>query len=113
VDGRADLSFTVPLPDLRRALEVIDGMGDRLPHRETISDDQIGKVSLVGEGMRSNPGIAATMFRVLAGEGINIQMIDTSTIRITVVIARSEVERAVRALHEAFDLASEAERRGV
>lgn len=88
-------------------------MGDRLPHRETIADDQIGKVSLVGEGMRSNPGIAATMFRVLASEGINIQMIDTSTIRITVVIGRSEVERAVRALHEAFDLASEAERRGV
>lgn len=113
VDGRADLSFTVPLPDLRKALEVIAGMGDRLPHRETLSDDQIGKVTLVGEGMRSNPGIAATMFRVLASEGINIQMIDTSTIRITVVIARSEVERAVRALHEAFDLASEAERRGV
>lgn len=113
VDGRADLSFTVPLPDLPRALEVISGMGDRLPHRETIADDQIGKVSLVGEGMRSNPGIAATMFRVLASEGINIQMIDTSTIRITVVIGRSEVERAVRALHEAFDLASEAERRGV
>ncbi len=113
VDGRADLSFTVPLPDLRKALEVIEGMGDRLPHRETISDDQIGKVSLIGEGMRSNPGIAALMFRVLAAEGINIQMIDTSTIRITVVIARGEVERAVRALHEAFDLASEAERRSV
>ncbi len=113
VDGQADLSFTVPLPDLPKALDVISSMGDRLPHRETISDDQIGKVSLVGEGMRSNPGIAATMFRVLASEGINIQMIDTSTIRITVVIGRSEVERAVRALHEAFDLASEAERRGV
>ncbi len=113
VDGRADLSFTVPLPDLRKALDVIETLGDRLPHRETISDDQIGKVSLVGEGMRSNPGIAATMFRVLAAEGINIQMIDTSTIRITVVIARGEVERAVRALHEAFDVATEAERRGV
>jgi aspartate kinase len=113
VDGRADLSFTVPLPDLRKALEVIEGMGDTLPHRETISDDQIGKVSLIGEGMRSNPGIAALMFRTLAAEGINIQMIDTSTIRITVVIARGEVDRAVRALHEAFDLASEAERRSV
>ena len=113
VDGRADLSFTVPLPELRKALDVIDGLADRLPHRGTIADDQIGKVSLVGEGMRSNPGIAATMFRVLASEGINIQMIDTSTIRITVVIARDEVERAVRALHDAFDLASEAERRGV
>jgi len=113
VDGRADLSFTVPLPDLRKSLDVIEALGDRLPHRETLSDDQIGKVTLVGEGMRSNPGIAATMFRVLSAEGINIQMIDTSTIRITVVIARSEVERAVRALHEAFDLTSEAERRSV
>ncbi|MSO44009.1 MAG: aspartate kinase [Thermoleophilia bacterium] len=113
VDGRADLSFTVPLPDLRTALGVVEGLRAHLPYREVRSDDQIGKVTLVGEGMRSNPGIAATMFRVLANEGINIQMIDTSTIRITVVIARSEVDRAVRSLHEAFDLASEAERRGV
>ncbi len=113
VDGRADVSFTVPLTDLKKALEVMAEVRTNLPYRETQSDDQIGKVTLVGEGMRSNPGIAATMFRVLSAEGINIQMIDTSTIRITVVIARSEVERAVRALHEAFDLASEAERRSV
>ncbi len=113
VDGRADVSFTVPLTDLKKALEVMAEVRANLPYREIQSDDQIGKVTLVGEGMRSNPGIAATMFRVLSTEGINIQMIDTSTIRITVVIARSEVERAVRALHEAFDLASEAERRNV
>ncbi len=113
VDGRADVSFTVPLTDLKKALEVMAEVRVNLPYREIQSDDQIGKVTLVGEGMRSNPGIAATMFRVLSAEGINIQMIDTSTIRITVVIARSEVERAVRALHEAFDLASEAERRNV
>ncbi|HEX2506951.1 MAG TPA: ACT domain-containing protein, partial [Miltoncostaeaceae bacterium] len=61
--------------------------------------------------MKSEPGVAAKMFRVLAEEGINLQMIDTSTIRITVVIDRREVERAVRALHDAFDLASEAARR--
>jgi len=113
VDGRADVSFTVPLTDLKKALEVMAEVRANLSYREIQSDDQIGKVTLVGEGMRSNPGIAATMFRVLSAEGINIQMIDTSTIRITVVIARSEVERAVRALHEAFDLASEAERRSV
>ncbi len=113
VDGRADVSFTVPLTDLKKALEVMAEVRANLPYRKIQSDDQIGKVTLVGEGMRSNPGIAATMFRVLSTEGINIQMIDTSTIRITVVIARSEVERAVRALHEAFDLASEAERRNV
>ncbi len=61
--------------------------------------------------MKSNPGVAAKMFRTLAHEGVNIQMIDTSTIRITVVIGRGEVERAVRALHDAFDLAGEAARR--
>ena len=75
------------------------------------ADDQIGKVTLVGAGMKSNPGIAAKMFGTLAAEGINIQMIDTSTIRITVVIDRREIEPAVRALHDAFDLASEAARR--
>ena len=61
-------------------------------------------MTLVGAGMKSEPGVAAKMFRVLSDEGINLQMIDTSTIRITVVIGRDEVERAVRALHEAFDL---------
>ena len=74
-------------------------------------DDQIGKVTLVGAGMKAEPGVAAKMFRVLADEGINLQMIDTSTIRITVVIDRREVERAVRALHDAFDLSGEAVRR--
>jgi aspartate kinase len=71
----------------------------------------LGKVTLVGAGMKSEPGVAAKMFRVLAEQGINLQMIDTSTIRITVVIDRREVERAVRALHDAFDLAGEAARR--
>ena len=71
----------------------------------------IGKVTLVGAGMKSEPGVAAKMFRVLAEQGINLQMIDTSTIRITVVIDRREVERAVRALHDAFDLAGGAARR--
>jgi aspartate kinase len=113
VDGRADLSFTVPLTDLRRAIDTLEAMRARLPFREVVHDDQIGKVTLVGEGMRSNPGIAAKMFRVLAAEGVNIQMIDTSTIRVTVVIDRRHVERAVRALHDAFDLGNEAERRRV
>ena len=71
----------------------------------------MGKVSLVGAGMKSNPGIAAKMFRALAAEDINLEMIDTSTIRITVVISRRDVERAVRCLHEAFDLGAEAARR--
>jgi aspartate kinase len=112
-DGVADLSFTVPLGELDHALEVLAGLREELGATSITHDDQIGKVTLVGAGMKSNPGVAAKMFRVLAAEGINIQMIDTSTIRITVVIDRREVERAVRALHEAFDLGSEAERRGL
>jgi aspartate kinase len=109
--GVTDLSFTVPLPELRHSLEVLADLKDDIDYRNVTSDDQIGKVTLVGAGMKSNPGVAAKMFRTLSQEGINIQMIDTSTIRITVVIDRREVERAVRSLHDAFDLASEAARR--
>ena len=105
------MSFTVPLPELRHTLEVLADLQDEVGFRRVTSDDQIGKVTLVGAGMKSNPGVAAKMFGVLAREGVNIQMIDTSTIRITVVIDRRSVERAVRALHEAFDLGSEAVRR--
>jgi aspartate kinase len=100
----ADVSFTVPLDELRPALATIEGMRDELGYRAVSSNDKIGKVTLVGAGMKSEPGVAAKMFRVLSNEGINLQMIDTSTIRITVVIDRDEVERAVRALHEAFEL---------
>ncbi|MGD9573114.1 MAG: aspartate kinase [Thermoleophilia bacterium] len=107
----ADLSFTVPLDELRLALDILAANRETLGYREVTSDDQIGKVTLVGAGMKSEPGVAAKMFRVLAEQGINLQMIDTSTIRITVVIDRREVERAVRALHDAFDLAGEAARR--
>jgi aspartate kinase len=107
----ADVSFTVPLNELAMALDTVEELRDRLGFRDLSSDDQIGKVTLVGAGMKSEPGVAAKMFRVLAEEVINLQMIDTSTIRITVVIDRREVERAVRALHDAFDLTSEAARR--
>jgi aspartate kinase len=110
-DGVADLSFTVPLDELGKAMDVLKAATNALGGGNITSDDQIGKVTLVGAGMKSNPGVAAKMFRVLSAEGINIQMIDTSTIRITVVIDRREVERAVRSLHEAFDLGAEADRR--
>lgn len=111
VEAGADVSFTVPLDELRGALDTLEGLREDLGFSSLTSDDQIGKVTLVGAGMKSEPGIAAKMFRVLAEQGINLQMIDTSTIRITVVIDRREVERAVRALHDAFDLAGEAARR--
>lgn len=110
-DRGASVSFTLPLGELRIALDTLEGARDALGYRELTSDDQIGKVTLVGAGMKAEPGIAAKMFRVLADQEINLQMIDTSTIRITVVIDRREVEKAVRALHEAFDLAGEAVRR--
>jgi aspartate kinase len=109
--GRADVSFTTPLDELRLALDTLEAMRDEVGYRELTSNDQIGKVTLIGAGMKSEPGVAAKMFRVLADQGINLQMIDTSTIRITVVIDRREVERAVRALHDAFDLTGEAVRR--
>jgi aspartate kinase len=109
--GVTDLSFTVPLPELAPALEALATLRDDLGYRHVTADDQIGKVTLIGAGMKSEPGVAAKMFRTLADQGINIQMIDTSTIRITVVIDRREVDRAVRTLHEAFDLGSEAARR--
>jgi aspartate kinase len=110
-DRTADLSFTVPLDELRTALDTLEGVKQPLGYRELTHDDQVGKVTLVGAGMKSEPGVAAKMFRVLSDQGINLQMIDTSTIRITVVIDRREVEKAVRALHDAFDLAGEATRR--
>ncbi len=72
-------------------------------------DNDIAKVSIVGAGMKSSPGIAAKMFRVLADEGVNIQMISTSTIRVSVVIAAGDMERAARALHTAFGLDSGAD----
>ena len=102
--GGADVSFTVPLDELRLALTTIEALREELGYSSVSSNDAIGKVTLVGAGMKSEPGVAAKMFRVLSDEGINLLMIDTSTIRITVVIARDEVEKAVRALHAAFDL---------
>jgi len=109
--GLTDISFTVPRVDLAGSVEVCEGLCTELGASGVTSDDDVARVSLVGAGMKSNPGIAAKMFRVLADRDINIQMIDTSTIRITVVIDRRDVERAVRALHDAFDLEAEAARR--
>ena len=83
-------------------LEVLEGLRDGMGLSKITSDDQIGKVTLVGAGMKSNPGVAAKMFDVLAREGINIQMIGTSEIKISVVIAAKYAELAVRSLHDAL-----------
>ncbi len=101
--GQAEISFTVPDEDLRIAREALTPLTG-----EAFSDlregEQMGKVSIVGAGMRSHPGVAAKVFRVLANEAINIEMISTSPIKISCVIAREQVPTAVRALHDAFEL---------
>jgi aspartate kinase len=102
----ADLSFTVAREDLQTAVDAIDAMG--IKGGEVLTDEQIGKVSIVGAGMRSHPGVAAKVFQVLGQAGINIHMISTSPIKISCVIAAGDVEPAVRELHKAFDLGADA-----
>lgn len=103
-DGTTDLTFTVQRNDLPRAEAILRDVADQLGVREVQSDGKIAKVSIVGVGMRSHAGIAASMFKVLAEEGINIQMITTSEIKISVVIDEKYLEVAVRSLHSAFGL---------
>jgi aspartate kinase len=107
-DHTADLSFTVGRDDLPAATEVLDGLG--LGER-ILTDERIGKVSIVGAGMRSHPGVAAKVFQTLGETGINIQMISTSPIKISCVIGADGVPAAVKALHEAFELGEDAVRR--
>ena len=111
LEGAADISFTVPLAELPLARRTVDQVVAEIDAREVVADDAMAKVSLVGAGMKSHPGIAAKMFQTLAVEGVNIEMISTSPIRISCVIARDDAERAVRALHSAFELGVEAVRR--
>ena len=101
--GRAEISFTVAREDLRAARAALAPLSGRL-FGDLSAHEEMGKVSIVGAGMRSHPGVAAKVFGVLAEEGVNIDMISTSPIKISCVIARDRVERAVRALHSAFEL---------
>jgi aspartate kinase len=102
--GVTDISFTVPHAQLDQALGVCEDQAGRIGAQKVISDHAIAKVSVVGAGMKSNPGVAATMFEVLAGHGINIEMISTSAIRISCVIAEDDADRAVQVLHDAYEL---------
>jgi aspartate kinase len=103
-----DFTFTVNRSDFQRALESLQRIADELGAREVVGDDKIVKISLVGVGMRSHAGIASTMFETLAREGINIRMISTSEIKISVVVDEKYLELGVRALHEAFELSQAA-----
>ncbi len=107
-DQKADLSFTVDGGDLRGATEALEGLGicERIE-----TDERVGKVSVVGAGMRSHPGVAAKVFQILGENEINIEMISTSPIKISCVIAAGEVPAAVQALHQAFELGEDAVRR--
>ncbi len=103
-DNRTAFTFTVPRNDFRKAQAILQKTADEIGAREVIGDDKIAKVSIVGVGMRSHAGVATKMFSALSDEAINIQMISTSEIKISVVIAEKYLELAVRTLHSAFEL---------
>ncbi|HEY7268334.1 MAG TPA: aspartate kinase [Dehalococcoidia bacterium] len=103
-EGLTDLTFTVSKGDLDRAQPIVDSAAKQVRAAGVVTDDRIGKVSIVGTGIQSAPGFASRMFRSLYEEGINIQMISTSEIRITCIIDEARVADAVRALHRAFEL---------
>jgi len=107
-EGHTDISFTLALDDVPRAQSVIDGIVREFGAKGQDLDEDIAKVSIVGAGMKSHPGVAAEMFDVLAENGINIQMISTSPIRISCVIDEVNIEMAVRSLHDHFQLSEEA-----
>jgi aspartate kinase len=103
-EGTTDISFTVPRADLAAAMRVSEGLGPEIGAKNVTHDAEIGRVSIVGAGMKTHPGVAARMFKVLSDEGVNIEMISTSSIRISCVVRARDVEKAVRALHAAFEL---------
>jgi aspartate kinase len=102
--GRTDVSFTLPKSDGPTAMTALERVREQIGFQSLLYDDHIGKVSLVGAGMRSHPGVTARMFEALAEAGVNIEMISTSEIRISVVCRDTDVPTAVQAVHSAFDL---------
>ena len=107
--GTTDISFTMPMADMIDAEDIVSRVATEIGADGVSHDNDIAKISIVGAGMKSSPGIAAKMFRILADEGVNIHMISTSTIRVSIVCAAGEMERATRALHTAFGLDSGAD----
>jgi aspartate kinase len=102
--GRTDISFTLPREDGQSAMGALARIQNEVGYDRLLYDDQIGKVSLIGAGMRSHPGITARFFAALASAGVNIEMISTSEIRISVIVDEAQVDAAVQATHTAFDL---------
>ena len=106
-EGRTDIFFTCPKEDLGRAEPILRRIADEVDARGVETDPEIAKVSLVGAGMKTHPGVAADMFDALSDAGINIEIISTSSIRISCVVRASEVDRAVQAIHDRFALSDE------
>lgn len=106
---RTDVTFTCPVASREEAVAALQGRQEEIGFRDLISDDEIAKISLIGAGMRSHPGVSATFFRALSEAGVNIEMISTSEIRISVVTSKEAAGDAVRALHTAFGLDSATE----
>lgn len=103
-ENKKDISFTVARENEELAVGIMEELRQALGAQQVICDDNISKVSIVGAGMQSNPGVASKMFEALAEENINIQMISTSEIKISVLVAQEEAEKALNAIHDAFDL---------
>lgn len=101
-EGKTDMTFTVPIGEIDQAVKVIDGLREKIGFAKIDTDKSIAKVSIVGVGMRSHAGVAAKMFALLANSGINIQMISTSEIKISVVVAKEQGKQAVQILHDGF-----------
>ena len=106
--GLTDISFTLPKTDGQTGVQALDRIKDRVGFANILYDDHIGKLSLIGAGMRSHPGVSATLFQALADAGVNIEMISTSEIRVSVVTRDDQLDNAVRAVHTAFGLDSSA-----
>jgi len=106
IEHITDLTFTVAKSQLKKAMSLVEPIAKSIGARECASDSKLGKISIVGTGMQNTPGYAATMFSALSGQGINIQLIATSEIRITCIIDETQVKDAVSALHRAFRLES-------
>ena len=104
--GRTDISFTLPKTDGQAAMQTLDALKESVGFADVLYDDQIGKVSVVGVGMRSHPGVTAKFFSALAAADVNIEMISTSEIRISVIVNENQVNAAVTSAHSAFDLDS-------
>lgn len=103
-DGTTDISFTVPKDDLAASMEVAAGLQPELGARSAVADTDVAQVALIGAGMKTHPGVTARMFETLAGEGINIEMISTSPIRLSCMVRAEVAEQAVQVLHRAFEL---------